>query len=174
MRASVRRRSTSDTRLAGAQHRAALAELLVAIRTPSRASVRFAVREATKVVSPRTRTTRGAAVATEVAASGWMPAASTSNTSGRDEIKTTPATGVTSLASNSSTPLDPWPAGTVTLRIGMAIASSTEFTREEVGRALRNPGMPLEALRRPITPIAMHYVLIHVGELARNLGVELT
>ncbi|HMI69384.1 MAG TPA: sulfite oxidase, partial [Solirubrobacteraceae bacterium] len=27
--------------------------------------------------------------------------------------------------------------------------------------ALRNPGMPLEALRRPITPIGMHYVLIH-------------
>jgi DMSO/TMAO reductase YedYZ molybdopterin-dependent catalytic subunit len=43
----------------------------------------------------------------------------------------------------------------------MPIATSTEFTREEVGLALRNPGMPLEALRRPITPIGMHYVLIH-------------
>jgi sulfane dehydrogenase subunit SoxC len=43
----------------------------------------------------------------------------------------------------------------------MPIATSTEFTREEVGLALRNPGMPLEALRRPITPIDMHYVLIH-------------
>jgi DMSO/TMAO reductase YedYZ molybdopterin-dependent catalytic subunit len=43
----------------------------------------------------------------------------------------------------------------------MAIASSTEFTREEVRLALRNPGMPLEALRRPITPIGMHYVLVH-------------
>jgi DMSO/TMAO reductase YedYZ molybdopterin-dependent catalytic subunit len=43
----------------------------------------------------------------------------------------------------------------------MPISNSTEFTREEVGLALRNPGMPLEALRRPITPIGMHYVLIH-------------
>jgi sulfane dehydrogenase subunit SoxC len=43
----------------------------------------------------------------------------------------------------------------------MPIATSTEFTREEVALALRNPGMPLEALRRPITPIGMHYVLIH-------------
>jgi DMSO/TMAO reductase YedYZ molybdopterin-dependent catalytic subunit len=41
------------------------------------------------------------------------------------------------------------------------ITTSTEFSREEVGLALRNPGMPLEALRRPITPIGMHYVLIH-------------
>jgi DMSO/TMAO reductase YedYZ molybdopterin-dependent catalytic subunit len=43
----------------------------------------------------------------------------------------------------------------------MPIARSAEFTREEVGLALRNPGMPLEALRRPVTPIGMHYVLIH-------------
>jgi DMSO/TMAO reductase YedYZ molybdopterin-dependent catalytic subunit len=43
----------------------------------------------------------------------------------------------------------------------MPISTSTEFTREEVGLALRNPGMPLEALRRAITPIGMHYVLIH-------------
>ncbi len=43
----------------------------------------------------------------------------------------------------------------------MPITTSTEFSREEVGLALRNPGMPLEALRRPITPIGMHYVLIH-------------
>ncbi len=43
----------------------------------------------------------------------------------------------------------------------MATTTSTEFTREEVGLALRNPGMPLEALRRPITPIGMHYVLVH-------------
>jgi sulfane dehydrogenase subunit SoxC len=27
--------------------------------------------------------------------------------------------------------------------------------------ALRNAGMPLEALRRSITPIGMHYVLVH-------------
>jgi sulfane dehydrogenase subunit SoxC len=43
----------------------------------------------------------------------------------------------------------------------MAIATSTEFTREEVRLALRNPGMPLEALRRSITPIGMHYLLVH-------------
>ena len=43
----------------------------------------------------------------------------------------------------------------------MPITNSTEFSREEVGLALRNPGMPLEALRREITPIGMHYVLVH-------------
>jgi DMSO/TMAO reductase YedYZ molybdopterin-dependent catalytic subunit len=43
----------------------------------------------------------------------------------------------------------------------VATTAGPGFTREEVGLALRNPGMPLEALRRPITPIGMHYVLIH-------------
>ena len=43
----------------------------------------------------------------------------------------------------------------------MPIADTAEFTREEVRLALRNPGMPLEALRQPITPIGMHYVLVH-------------
>jgi sulfane dehydrogenase subunit SoxC len=41
------------------------------------------------------------------------------------------------------------------------ISKSPEFSREEVGLALRNPGMPLEGLRYPITPIGMHYLLIH-------------
>jgi sulfane dehydrogenase subunit SoxC len=41
------------------------------------------------------------------------------------------------------------------------IATSSEFTRQEVGLALRNPGMPLEGLRYPITPIGMHYLLTH-------------
>jgi DMSO/TMAO reductase YedYZ molybdopterin-dependent catalytic subunit len=36
-----------------------------------------------------------------------------------------------------------------------------EFTRQEVGLALRNHGMHLEALRYPITPVGMHYLLIH-------------
>src|SRR5215203_6371621 len=36
-----------------------------------------------------------------------------------------------------------------------------EFTREEVKFALRNAGMPLEGLRYPITPIGMHFHLIH-------------
>src|SRR5919112_2116246 len=40
-------------------------------------------------------------------------------------------------------------------------ATSQEFTREEVGLALRNPGMPLEGLRYPITPVGMHYLLAH-------------
>jgi sulfane dehydrogenase subunit SoxC len=35
------------------------------------------------------------------------------------------------------------------------------FSREEVALALRNPGMPLEGLRHPVTPIGMHYVLVH-------------
>jgi sulfane dehydrogenase subunit SoxC len=41
------------------------------------------------------------------------------------------------------------------------MSTSPEFSREEVGLALRNPGMPLEGLRYPITPIGMHYLLIH-------------
>jgi sulfane dehydrogenase subunit SoxC len=32
---------------------------------------------------------------------------------------------------------------------------------EEVRLALRNPGMPLEGLRYPVTPVGMHYLLIH-------------
>ncbi len=39
--------------------------------------------------------------------------------------------------------------------------TSREFTREEVGLALRNPGMSLEGLRYDITPIEMHYLLVH-------------
>lgn len=39
--------------------------------------------------------------------------------------------------------------------------SKQEFTREEVGLALRNHGMHLEGLRHPITPMGMHYLLIH-------------
>ena len=38
---------------------------------------------------------------------------------------------------------------------------SREFTREEVWLAFRNHGMHLEGLRYPITPIGMHYLLIH-------------
>jgi len=43
----------------------------------------------------------------------------------------------------------------------MPMAEGDEFTREEVRLALRNPGMPLEALRHPVTPVGMHYVLTH-------------
>lgn len=38
---------------------------------------------------------------------------------------------------------------------------SREFGGEEVRLALRNPGMHLEGLRYPITPVGMHYLLIH-------------
>ncbi len=41
------------------------------------------------------------------------------------------------------------------------ISTTPEFFREEVGLALRNPGVQLEGLRYPITPIGMHYLLIH-------------
>ena len=42
----------------------------------------------------------------------------------------------------------------------MAITVRPGFTREEVALALRDPGMPLEALRYPVTPIGMDYVLV--------------
>ena len=35
------------------------------------------------------------------------------------------------------------------------------FHREELQLALRNRGMPLEAMRYPITPSGMHYLVIH-------------
>ncbi len=38
---------------------------------------------------------------------------------------------------------------------------SQEYTREEVWLALRNHGMHLEGLRYSITPVGMHYLLIH-------------
>ena len=41
------------------------------------------------------------------------------------------------------------------------ISTTPEFSREEVVLALRNPGMQLEGLRYPITPVGMHYLLIH-------------
>ena len=40
-------------------------------------------------------------------------------------------------------------------------AEGEPFSKEEVGLALRNHGMHLEGLRYPITPIGMHYLLIH-------------
>jgi DMSO/TMAO reductase YedYZ molybdopterin-dependent catalytic subunit len=35
------------------------------------------------------------------------------------------------------------------------------FTREELALAARNSGMPLEALRYDLTPVGLHYLLIH-------------
>jgi sulfane dehydrogenase subunit SoxC len=40
-------------------------------------------------------------------------------------------------------------------------AGVEQFSQEEVGLAFRNHGMHLEGLRYPITPIGMHYLLIH-------------
>src|SRR3954462_9712690 len=59
----------------------------------------------------------------------------------------------------------------------MPISDAAEFTREEVRLALRNPGMPLEALRQPVTPIGMHYVLVHfdvpaIDEATHELTVD--
>src|SRR3954452_23395372 len=59
----------------------------------------------------------------------------------------------------------------------MPITDAAEFTREEVRLALRNPGMPLEALRHAVTPIGMHYVLVHfdvpdVDEATHALAVD--
>src|SRR5918995_1845485 len=52
-----------------------------------------------------------------------------------------------------------------------------EFTREEVKFALRNAGMPLEGLRYPITPIGMHFHLIHfdlpsIDPITYELAIE--
>ncbi len=64
----------------------------------------------------------------------------------------------------------------------------TEITLEELQLAARNHGMPLEALREPITPVGLHYLLIHYdiphvdaaswrltvdGEVERDLSLDL-
>jgi sulfane dehydrogenase subunit SoxC len=53
----------------------------------------------------------------------------------------------------------------------------TDLTLEELQSATRNHGMPLEGLQYDITPIGMHYLLIHfdipyVKEAAWRLGIE--
>jgi len=45
------------------------------------------------------------------------------------------------------------PAGT--------LIAQPEITPDELGLAVRNHSMPLEALRYPITPLGLHYLLIH-------------
>ena len=39
--------------------------------------------------------------------------------------------------------------------------ASEQITREELQLATRNHGMPLEALRYPVTPLGLHYLLVH-------------
>src|SRR5437868_3307124 len=43
----------------------------------------------------------------------------------------------------------------------MALADSDEITVDELQLAARNHGMPLEALRYPLTPVGLHYLLTH-------------
>ena len=44
---------------------------------------------------------------------------------------------------------------------GSGLAASDSFYPEEIQLALRNRGMPLEALRYSLTPTGMHFLLIH-------------
>jgi DMSO/TMAO reductase YedYZ molybdopterin-dependent catalytic subunit len=43
----------------------------------------------------------------------------------------------------------------------MAIARSSEITLDELELSARNHALPLEALRQDITPVGLHYLLIH-------------
>ncbi|HEV2061806.1 MAG TPA: sulfite oxidase [Solirubrobacteraceae bacterium] len=43
----------------------------------------------------------------------------------------------------------------------MPLAPGEDITAEELQLAARNHGMPLEALRHDVTPIGLHYLLIH-------------
>ena len=43
----------------------------------------------------------------------------------------------------------------------MALADSDEITVDELQLAARNHGLPLEALRYPLTPVGLHYLLTH-------------
>src|SRR6476646_3283308 len=49
----------------------------------------------------------------------------------------------------------------IRVRRGMALGGSDEITLEELQLAARNHGMPLEALRYPLTPVGLHYLLTH-------------
>lgn len=44
---------------------------------------------------------------------------------------------------------------------GSGLAPDERYYAEEIQLALRNHGMPLEALRYPITPLGLHYLLVH-------------
>ncbi len=60
---------------------------------------------------------------------------------------------------------------------GSGVEPEDRFYREEVQLASRNRGMPLEALRHPITPNGLHFLLVHfdipdVGADSWRLSVE--
>src|SRR6478672_4185533 len=44
---------------------------------------------------------------------------------------------------------------------GVAVTSESGISLDELRLAARNHAMPLEALRWPITPVGLHYLLIH-------------
>ena len=44
------------------------------------------------------------------------------------------------------------------------------FSQVELQQAARNHGMPLEALRYPVTPLGLHYLLIHYDIPAVDAG----
>ena len=50
---------------------------------------------------------------------------------------------------------------TVDSRTAGTLISSPDITPEELQLAVRNHSMPLEALHYPITPVGLHYLLIH-------------
>jgi sulfane dehydrogenase subunit SoxC len=57
------------------------------------------------------------------------------------------------------------------------LTASDQISREELQLATRNHGMPLEALRYPVTPLGLHYLLIHydipaVDEAAWRLDID--
>ena len=43
----------------------------------------------------------------------------------------------------------------------MGVSSESGITHEELRLAARNHAMPFEALRWPITPVGLHYLLVH-------------
>ena len=58
-------------------------------------------------------------------------------------------------------PQDGQPFQFRTVGDGSGVDHTGTFSREEVQLALRNRGMPLEALRYPVTPTGLHYLLTH-------------
>jgi DMSO/TMAO reductase YedYZ molybdopterin-dependent catalytic subunit len=58
----------------------------------------------------------------------------------------------------------------VDVEVPTGIASTDEITVEELQLAARNHGMPLEGLRYDVTPVGMHYLLIHFDVPATEAG----
>jgi DMSO/TMAO reductase YedYZ molybdopterin-dependent catalytic subunit len=55
-----------------------------------------------------------------------------------------------------------WTPDTAAATVGpVALSADTGISIDELRLAARNHGMPLEALRWPVTPVGLHYLLIH-------------